>query len=152
MLSRLLFIEEQLKSMQTSTSEIKCPIDLDDNEKQLQSIQTPTREKKCSIDLDDNKEQHNEHTLQLKYGITPNLIKDYSIGSRVIVNTGHSILDKPGIIRFFGKISVREDEWYGIELEEPIGKNNGSIDGHVYFECPNQHGIFVRRNKIRLVD
>ncbi|CAF5180789.1 unnamed protein product, partial [Rotaria magnacalcarata] len=28
-------------------------------------------------------------------------------------------------------------------------KNNGSFAGHSYFQCPDKHGVFVRRDKIR---
>lgn len=99
--------------------------------------------------------------------IIQNKNKDYSIGCRVIVNTGHSIFDQPGIIRFIGEMCIKEGIWYGIELDEPIGKtnfdqtkklviilgkNNGSIGEHTYFQCPDKHGVFVRRDKIRLAD
>ncbi len=40
----------------------------------------------------------------------------------MIVNTGHSIYKKPGIIRFIGEISNKKDIWYGIELDEAVGK------------------------------
>ena len=32
-----------------------------------------------------------------------------------------------------------------------LGKNNGSLDGHPYFHCPDRHGIFVRRDKLERV-
>ncbi|CAF3986585.1 unnamed protein product, partial [Adineta steineri] len=74
---------------------------------------------------------------------------EYPIDSRVIVNTDHHIFNKLGTVRFVGKTSIKEGIWYGIELEEAVGKHDGSIKGHVYFRCPDKHGIFVRRDKIR---
>jgi len=114
MISRLLFIEEEgLQAKQTSSFLIKHPIDLDDN----------------------NTKEDNENTLEEKYPI-PSIQRiespskqiiddkneDYSIGCRVIVNTGHSLFNKPGIIRFIGPIATKDGIWYGIELEEAVGK------------------------------
>jgi hypothetical protein len=126
-------------------------------EQQLQYIQTPTFQIKHIIDLDDNKQLDDENTLELKYPIKPSQIisknnEEFAIGCRVIVNTGRSICDKKGIIRFIGEFSIGKGIWYGIELDEPVGKNNGSHDGHIYFECPNNYGIFVRYDKIKLVN
>jgi hypothetical protein len=115
MISRSLFIEEEgLQAKQPSSFRIKHP-----------------------IDLDDNTQEDNENTLEEKYAITPiqriespskqiidDKNEDYSIGCRVIVNTGHYIFNKPGIIRFIGPIAIKEGIWYGIQLEEPVGKLN----------------------------
>jgi len=135
MLARSIFIEEQ----------------------QLQYIQTPTFQIKHIIDLDDNKQLDDENTLELKYPIKSSQIipknnEEFTIGCRVIVNTGRSICNKKGIIRFIGEFSIGKGLWYGIELDEPVGKNNGSHDGHIYFECSNNYGIFVRHDKIKLVN
>ena len=47
---------------------------------------------------------------------------DFTVGSRVAVNTGHSVTNKSGTIRFVGETSFREGLWYGIELDEAVGK------------------------------
>merc|ERR1712046_279426 len=33
----------------------------------------------------------------------------------------------------------------GVALDKPVGKNDGSVQGKKYFECPAGHGIFVRQ-------
>ena len=48
--------------------------------------------------------------------------QDYSIGDRVVVNTGHRICNKHGRIRFIGKTHIKYGVWFGIELDEPLGK------------------------------
>ena len=36
--------------------------------------------------------------------------------------------------------------WLGVELVDPVGKNNGSLEGTQYFSCINNHGLFVKPN------
>lgn len=47
---------------------------------------------------------------------------DFSVGDRVLVNTDHQISNKSGSIRYIGKTHIRYGVWFGIELDEPIGK------------------------------
>ena len=38
--------------------------------------------------------------------------------------------------------------WVGIVLDEAKGKNNGTVQGKSYFECPDKHGMFVRQSQL----
>ena len=42
--------------------------------------------------------------------------------------------------------------WVGVTLDEPTGKNNGSVKGKKYFECGNNCGVFVRPERCEAGD
>eukprot|EP00927_Polykrikos_kofoidii_P012321 TRINITY_DN15310_c0_g1_i1.p1 TRINITY_DN15310_c0_g1~~TRINITY_DN15310_c0_g1_i1.p1 ORF type:complete len:863 (-),score=151.51 TRINITY_DN15310_c0_g1_i1:60-2648(-) len=68
------------------------------------------------------------------------------VGQRVVV-AGLS-----GIVRFTGQADFAVGDWVGIELDERAGRNDGEIQGKRYFECPEDHGIFVRPTVVRITD
>lgn len=73
---------------------------------------------------------------------------DIHLGDRVlVVHRG-----KPGVVRFKGLTQFGRGEWVGIELGVPEGKHNGTWLGVTYFECPENHGIFVRATNLELRD
>uniref|UniRef100_A0A8C8YK63 CAP-Gly domain containing linker protein family member 4 n=1 Tax=Prolemur simus TaxID=1328070 RepID=A0A8C8YK63_PROSS len=70
------------------------------------------------------------------------------LGDRVLV-VGQRI----GTIKFFGTTNFAPGYWYGIELEKPHGKNDGSVGGVQYFSCSPRYGIFAPPSRVqRLTD
>ncbi|KAJ1955182.1 hypothetical protein EC988_002023 [Linderina pennispora] len=57
-----------------------------------------------------------------------------------------------GAVMFVGKTQFRPGYWVGVEFDEPTGKHDGTVDGVRYFECRNQHGSFVRPDKVTVGD
>lgn len=58
-------------------------------------------------------------------------------------------LGKRGTVRYVGETDFAQGEWVGLELDRPDGKNNGELNGRVYFTCADNHGLFVKRSQIR---
>ncbi|CEG38515.1 Cytoskeleton-associated protein and related proteins [Plasmopara halstedii] len=57
---------------------------------------------------------------------------------------------EPGVVRYIGTTRFATGTWVGIELCKPKGKNNGTVDGHRYFSCAPDHGIFIRASRLEL--
>ncbi|XP_016108418.1 CAP-Gly domain-containing linker protein 1-like isoform X6 [Sinocyclocheilus grahami] len=69
--------------------------------------------------------------------------EQFKIEDRVWVNG-----NKPGVIQFLGETQFAPGQWAGIVLDEPIGKNDGSVSGVRYFQCEPLKGIFTRPSKL----
>lgn len=70
--------------------------------------------------------------------------RQLSLGDRVLVAG-----QRKGIIRFIGQTQFAPGIWYGVELDQAVGKNNGSVAGVRYFECAIGHGIFAPLSRLQ---
>ncbi|KIV81130.1 hypothetical protein PV11_08575 [Exophiala sideris] len=64
------------------------------------------------------------------------------------IKIGHTIVThdgREGVVRYIGPLQIAAGEWLGLELADDSGKNDGSVKGQRYFDCPPGHGIFVRK-------
>ncbi|KAI7865227.1 CAP Gly-rich domain-containing protein [Mucor mucedo] len=69
------------------------------------------------------------------------------VGSRVFVNNELS-----GTVRFIGTTSFQTGKWVGVELDEALGKNSGVVQGKRYFDCKNNHGVFIRPASVKVIE
>ncbi|KAM4724131.1 dynactin subunit 1 isoform 2-T2 [Anableps anableps] len=57
-----------------------------------------------------------------------------------------------GTVAYIGTTLFASGKWVGVILDEPKGKNDGTVQGKRYFTCQENYGIFVRQSQIQLVD
>ena len=55
---------------------------------------------------------------------------------------------RQGVIRYTGALHIAAGDWLGLELPDGSGKNDGSVKGERYFQCPPGFGIFVRKESV----
>ncbi|KAF2205400.1 hypothetical protein GQ43DRAFT_437024 [Delitschia confertaspora ATCC 74209] len=60
-----------------------------------------------------------------------------------------------GTVSYIGvvpEIPGLQGPWIGVTLDEPTGKNDGSVKGKRYFECGRNCGVFVRPERVEVGD
>lgn len=66
------------------------------------------------------------------------------VGSLVeVIGKGHR-----GTVAYIGNTLFASGKWVGVILEEPKGKNDGTVQGKRYFTCQENRGIFVRQSQV----
>lgn len=71
------------------------------------------------------------------------------VGARCCVDPG----ERRGVVRFVGRVEgLAAGYWVGVQYDEPLGKNDGRIQGRRYFECAQNYGAFVRPDKVQVGD
>ena len=57
----------------------------------------------------------------------------------------------PGIVRYIGQTVLSDEVLYGIELKQPNGNHDGTVDDVKYFECKPGFGVLTNLNSIKLL-
>ena len=99
------------------------------------------------ITSDDSYDNYSELPKSAWVEATDEKIDASSVGRKVLIG-GRQI----GFLRYFGQTHFGNGIFCGIELEEPVGKHSGTIDGETYFACRHLHGIFAPISKVSLAE
>lgn len=73
------------------------------------------------------------------------------IGQRCEVRVSNEMA-KRGTIMYVGLTEFKPGYWIGVKYDEPLGKNDGSVQGKRYFECPPKYGAFIRPSQVAVGD
>ncbi|KAL1521164.1 hypothetical protein AB1Y20_022717 [Prymnesium parvum] len=77
------------------------------------------------------------------------LAEKITVGNRCQVNPG----GKRGTVQYVGKIAaIAPGWWVGVQYDEPVGKNDGSVKSTRLFSCPPKYGGFLRPDKVEVGD
>eukprot|EP00746_Dinoflagellata_sp_MGD_P143747 gnl/MRDRNA2_/MRDRNA2_76540_c0_seq2.p1 gnl/MRDRNA2_/MRDRNA2_76540_c0~~gnl/MRDRNA2_/MRDRNA2_76540_c0_seq2.p1 ORF type:complete len:2413 (+),score=413.30 gnl/MRDRNA2_/MRDRNA2_76540_c0_seq2:124-7362(+) len=70
---------------------------------------------------------------------------EIKVGDRVKCE-GHA-----GYVKYYGTTEFAKGVWVGVALDEPHGKNDGTVKGKRYFTCEPNYGIFTRADKVEKI-
>lgn len=71
----------------------------------------------------------------------PETVQGIEVGARCQVMPGK----RRGAVKFVGEVEgLKPGFWVGVQFDEPLGHNDGSVKGKKIFDCPMGYGAFVR--------
>ena len=83
-------------------------------------------------------------------GRSPASRPSYGAGMEIVLGVRCIAGGKEGVARYVGETQFSQGQWVGIELDAPLGKNDGTVAGVKYFMAAPNHGLFVKRSLARL--
>ncbi|KAK0554836.1 hypothetical protein OC846_001939 [Tilletia horrida] len=82
------------------------------------------------------------------------LPSELKVGARCVVDaSGTATNERRGTIRYVGFTEFAKGSvWVGVEYDEPVGKNDGCVQGKQYFAARANYGGFVKPDKVKVGD
>ena len=74
-------------------------------------------------------------------------LSEFRVGQTVELQDG-----RIAMVRYIGDAHFASGDWVGVELDDPSGKNDGSVQGQRYFECKPKYGMFVRPSVADIIE
>ena len=75
------------------------------------------------------------------------MIEKIKIGNRCEVRVENNP-NRRGTVMYKGKLDNKPGFFVGVKFDEPLGKNNGSLEGKQYFECGPNYGGFLKPKNV----
>lgn len=94
-----------------------------------------------------SKNQNESEIFNKKKELDNNL----SVGKRCLVLSKK--IKRPGVIKFIGEIDFLEKPnviWVGVEFDEKLGQNDGSLNGKRFFHCEQGYGSIVKAENVEI--
>ncbi|OLL26021.1 Cell polarity protein alp11, partial [Neolecta irregularis DAH-3] len=75
-----------------------------------------------------------------------------SIPDHITIGVRCQVGRKRGTVRYVGFVpeTPAGGVWVGVEYDEPVGKNNGTISGKSYFTTREKYGGFLRPDRVEI--
>lgn len=87
----------------------------------------------------------------MKFEAEKKAIESMQVNSRCQVQVSGAPT-RYGTIMYLGELAGKPGYFVGIKYDEPLGKNDGSVDGKRYFQCPPNYGGFVKPEFVAVGD
>ncbi|KFB38934.1 hypothetical protein ZHAS_00006256 [Anopheles sinensis] len=78
-------------------------------------------------------------------------VAETAIGARCRVTTKGQPT-RLGTIMYKGPLDGKQGKFFGVKFDEPLGVNDGSVNGKRYFECGPKYGSFVAVKAVEVGD
>lgn len=95
--------------------------------------------------------QQKEELARQKLESEKRAIEKMSVNSRCQVRLPNAPT-RLGTVMYLGELSGKSGYFVGIKYDEPLGKNDGSVDGKRYFQCLPNYGGFVKPDCVTVGD
>nr|CDS31132.1 Cytoskeleton associated protein CAP Gly [Hymenolepis microstoma] len=92
-----------------------------------------------------------EEAKKAQLAVDAKKIESMKIGDRCEVQVPKQP-PKRGEVVFLGETKFKEGVWVGVKYDEPVGKNDGSVEGYRYFQCQPKYGAFVKPSFVEVGD
>ncbi len=75
-------------------------------------------------------------------------------GTKVKITAKGEYFNQPGVVKYVGPIEEKkaQGDYVGLQLQKPIGKNNGTHGGKEYFKTKPNMGIFLKPTSLAYLD
>lgn len=92
-----------------------------------------------------------EEEKQAKLEAEKRQCENIKVGDRCQINVPGQ-MTRLGEVQYVGEMDGKVGYFVGIRYDEPLGKNDGTVDGKTYFKCLPKHGGFVKPEHVTVGD